>query len=318
MNALYLECFSGISGDMLAGALLDLYGNFKDGFNKDLDGSLNRNSDDCFNRDSDNCFDGDFDDDLNRDFDRRGEWLIQTLKSLPTEGFDIQISTVQKSSLRACDFLVQLEEPYETHDADLSYLHTYTKNETAHATTLSHEQMPERNLAEITKILQNSNLTDGAKETAIRIFTILANAEAKVHGLPVENIHFHEVGAVDSIVDIAAIAALTDAIKKEYRIEQIYVSTLYEGHGTVRCRHGMLPIPVPAVAEIAKTHALSLHPIDIEGELVTPTGAAAVAALCTGQTPPANYRIKKIGIGAGKRNYPTAGIVRAMIVEESN
>ena len=318
MNALYLECFSGISGDMLAGALLDLYGNFKDGFNKDLDGSLNRNSDDCFNRDSDNCFDGDFDDDLNRDFDRRGELLIQTLKSLPIEGFDIQISTVQKSSLRACDFLVQLEEPYETHDADLSYLHTYTKNETAHATTLSHEQMPERNLAEITKILQNSNLTDGAKETAIRIFTILANAEAKVHGLPVENVHFHEVGAVDSIVDIAAIAALTDAIKKEYRIEQIYVSTLYEGHGTVRCRHGMLPIPVPAVAEIAKTHALSLHPIDIEGELVTPTGAAAVAALCTGQTQPANYRIKKIGIGAGKRNYPTAGIVRAMIVEESN
>ena len=318
MNALYLECFSGISGDMLAGALLDLYGNFKDGFNKDLDGSLNRNSDDCFNRDSDNCFDGDFDDDLNRDFDRRGEWLIQTLKSLPIEGFDIQISTVQKSSLRACDFLVQLEEPYETHDADLSYLHTYTKNETAHATTLSHEQMPERNLAEITKILQNSNLTDGAKETAIRIFTILANAEAKVHGLPVENVHFHEVGAVDSIVDIAAIAALTDAIKKEYRIEQIYVSALYEGHGTVRCRHGMLPIPVPAVAEIARAHALSLHPIDIEGELVTPTGAAAVAALCTGPTPPADYRIKKIGIGAGKRNYPTAGIVRAMIVEESN
>ena len=144
------------------------------------------------------------------------------------------------------------------------------------------------------------------------IFDILADAEAKAHGVPRNQVHFHEVGAVDSIVDIAAVAVCLDDLAPE----QIIISPLSEGNGTVRCQHGVLPIPVPAVANIAAAHGLPIHRTAVAGELVTPTGAAIAAAVMQPQNIlPDRYAIRGIGVGAGKRDYATAGILRAMWLE---
>lgn len=161
------------------------------------------------------------------------------------------------------------------------------------------------------QILNASALTDRAKQLAIKIFQIIAEAESKAHGLPVEEVHFHEVGAVDSIVDIAAVAFCLDNLD----IDQVIVPVLYEGTGTVRCQHGILPIPVPAVANIADAHGLHLHLTSTRGEFVTPTGAAIVAAIRTSEVLPPSFKIVKTGIGAGKRTYERPSLLRAMLIE---
>ena len=168
-------------------------------------------------------------------------------------------------------------------------------------------------MADIVEILNGSALTDRAKKLAVRIFQIIAEAESKAHGLPVEEVHFHEVGAVDSIVDIAAVAVCLDNLD----ITEVIVPVLYEGTGTVRCQHGVLPIPVPAVVNIANAHGLNLTITSSKGEFVTPTGAAIVAAIRTADTLPASFRIVKTGLGAGKRNYDRPSFLRAMLIEEN-
>ena len=155
-------------------------------------------------------------------------------------------------------------------------------------------------------------MTDRAKEIAVSVFEILAEAEAKAHGTAREEVHFHEVGAVDSIVDIAAAAVCLD----ELDITDVIVTKLYEGTGTVRCQHGVIPIPVPAVVNIVQEKGLSLQITDVEGELVTPTGAAIAAAIKTSDHLPEEFAIEKIGIGAGKRQYACPGILRAMLIRE--
>lgn len=154
-------------------------------------------------------------------------------------------------------------------------------------------------------------MTDGAKAIAHRTFGFVADAEARAHGVPVGEVHFHEVGAVDSIADIIAIAVAADDLAPD----GVVVSDLPCGYGTVRCQHGLIPVPAPATAFIAEAAGLTLSPVDVEGELVTPTGAAAAAALRTEVALPERFSIKAIGMGAGKRAYDTPGILRAMIIE---
>ena len=156
-------------------------------------------------------------------------------------------------------------------------------------------------------------MTENAKKIALRIFEILAEAESKAHNVPVDQVHFHEVGAVDSIVDIVSVAVCLDDLD----ITEVIVPVLCEGRGTVRCQHGILPIPVPAVANIVSANHLRLKMTEVEGELVTPTGAAIVAAVKTKDKLPETFEIQKIGIGAGKRQYECPGILRAMIISES-
>ena len=225
--------------------------------------------------------------------------LNETLNSLSISGqFQTKISRVSKSGLDACDFDVVLER--ENHDHDMHYLHGHDHH---------HEH---RGLIEIQGIIRCSRMTERAKELAEKIFDILANAEAKAHGKPKTEVHFHEVGAVDSIVDIAAVAICLDNLG----IEDVIIPTLYEGSGTVRCQHGVLPIPVPAVANIVNAENLTLRITETEGEFVTPTGAAIAAAIRTEEKLPENFRILKTGIGAGKRNYERPSILRAMLIEE--
>ncbi|EGG84997.1 TIGR00299 family protein [Lachnospiraceae bacterium 2_1_46FAA] len=274
---LYLECYAGISGDMTVAALLDL------GADQDV--------------------------------------LNETLNSLSISGqFQTKISRVSKSGLDACDFDVVLER--ENHDHDMHYLHGHDHHhEHTHDHDHHHEHTHEhghdhhhehRGLIEIQGIIRCSRMTERAKELAEKIFDILANAEAKAHGKPKTEVHFHEVGAVDSIVDIAAVAICLDNLG----IEDVIIPTLYEGSGTVRCQHGVLPIPVPAVANIVNAENLTLRITETEGEFVTPTGAAIAAAIRTEEKLPENFRILKTGIGAGKRNYERPSILRAMLIEE--
>lgn len=287
-KTLYLECYSGISGDMTVGALLDL------GADEQV--------------------------------------LEEALKSLPLDEFDIAVTRVKKSGLDACDFNVILDEAHDPHDHDMEYLHGHAQghshkdghehthghiHEDGHEHTQGHcheHTHAHRGLPEIREIIRKSCLSSRARETALRIFWVLAEAEAKAHGMPVEQVHFHEVGAVDSIVDIAAAAVCLDNLD----ITEVIVTELYEGRGTVRCQHGIIPVPVPAVVNIASAYDLSLHMTETEGELVTPTGAAIVAAVKTKDKLPESYRILKTGMGAGKRDYGRTGVLRAMLIEPEN
>lgn len=267
-NTLYLECQSGISGDMTVAALLDL------GADEEV--------------------------------------LKKTLSSLPVSGFQIQISRVKKAGLDVCDFDVLLDKLHENHDHDMDYLHGHSHEHSHNHSAHAHHHHAHRGMKEIMDILNAAALTDRARATAVRIFTILGEAEAKAHGTTLEEVHFHEVGAVDSIVDIVSVAVCLDNLE----IEEVIVPEICEGGGTIRCQHGILPVPVPAVTNIAAAHGLKLHLTGEEGEYITPTGAAIVAAVGTSKNLPESFLIKKIGLGAGKREYKRPGILRAMLIEE--
>lgn len=278
---LYFECNSGISGDMTVAALLDL------GADRQV--------------------------------------LMEALNSLPLSGYSIEIKDVFKSGIRACDFNVLLQT--DNHDHDMEYLHGDAAHihadSTAHShafhsealedihTQSSHHHHGSRNLHDVIEIIKAGNLTDRARALAIRTFQILAEAEAFVHGKNINEVHFHEVGAVDSIVDIVAAAVCIDNLQ----VEKIVFSPLTDGIGQIRCQHGLMPIPVPAVTAIATQQNLILKTSSIEGELVTPTGAAIAAAAATGDVLPDEYLIRKLGFGAGKRKYQSSGLLRTMLLE---
>lgn len=279
-KTLYLECYSGISGDMTVAALLDL------GADQTV--------------------------------------LENVLESLPVSGFQTKVSRVVKSGIDACDFDVVLDKEHENHDHDMEYLHGHThEGEEFHTHEHTHSHAAEsayghhhhehRGMKEITHIIGHGAMTENAKRIALRIFGILAEAESKAHNVPADQVHFHEVGAVDSIVDIVSVAVCLDNLD----ITDVIVPVLCEGRGTVRCQHGILPVPVPAVANVVSANHLRLKITEVEGELVTPTGAAIVAAVKTGDRLPEKFEIQKTGIGAGKRRYECPGILRAMIISES-
>ncbi len=292
MTCLYLDLSSGISGDMFTAALLDL------GANETK--------------------------------------LRAVLCSLQLPGFTIAISRIQRAALDMCDFKVALAQ--DNHDADMAFLfghpaaaplppalqpgmlrpateptqshHHASGHAHAHPHNHPHEHV-HRNLADITAIIERSAADVKAKTLALRIFNILAEAEAQAHGVSLDEVHFHEVGALDSIVDIlSAAVCVTDL-----NIDAVYVSTLQEGHGTVNCAHGTLPIPVPAVSRIAERYHLPITFTDLEGELITPTGAAILAALHPKFTAPPRSCIAATGFGAGKRAYARPSFVRALLLE---
>jgi uncharacterized protein (TIGR00299 family) protein len=189
-------------------------------------------------------------------------------------------------------------------------LHTYSTE--AHIPVGEERRHEHRGLPEILHIIRHTHMTEGAREIAVRIFRILAGAEAKAHGLPENEVHFHEVGAVDSIVDIISAAVCLDNLG----ITRCIVPGLCEGTGTIRCQHGIMNVPVPAVVNIVQAHQLKLSVTDIRGELVTPTGAAIVAAVKTADDLPESFRIIKTGMGGGKRAYERPSILRAMLIED--
>lgn len=235
------------------------------------------------------------------------ERLTQMLEKLSLEGFSVSVTRVKKAGINCCDFDVKLDAAHENHDHDMAYLHGL--GDTSHDHDHHHAH---RGLAQVEQVIDAASLSDRARGLARDAFRILARAEAKAHGLPIDQVHFHEVGAVDSIVDVLAAAFLIDDLD----IERAIVPALTDGHGTIRCQHGVIPVPVPATLNICIAHGLPLSSSSVEGELVTPTGAALVAALEPEFSLPERYTIRAVGLGAGKRSYERPSILRAMLIEE--
>ena len=207
--------------------------------------------------------------------------LETALKSMGlNEEFTYKISEVKVNSIKATDFDVIIKKHHHDHLGHDSHHH-------------------HRNLSDIISIIDKADTTESAKNLAKRIFTIVAEAESKVHGLPIDEVHFHEVGAIDSIADVVSFSVLFDDLE----VDKVYFKSLTEGTGTVECQHGIMNVPVPAVCEIASKYHLPLKITDNEGEMITPTGAAIAAALYTGEKLPETIIIEKVGNGAGKRPY---------------
>lgn len=223
MKTAYLDCFSGISGDMMVGALIDL------GFPL--------------------------------------EKLEEEITKLPLHGFRLTCKRVKKNGIDAAKFSVHVEKSQH-----------------------------HRHYSDIRTMIEDSRLKDDVKKMSLNIFAALAEAEGKVHGIAPEKVHFHEVGAVDSIADIVATAIGMDYL----RITSVNVSPLVTGTGIVNCDHGAMPVPAPATAELLKGIPFSRS--DEKVELVTPTGAAIVKSLAAsyGEMPPMS--VEAIGYGAGDKD----------------
>lgn len=279
---LYFECKSGISGDMSVAALLDLGA------------------------------------------DR--EKLEKALASMKLDNeFTYNISKKSVNGIMATDFDVILPDRcngghncgHGAHHCGHGHddcEHEHCEGEHHHHCgngNCGHSHCHEhRNLEDVNAIIDSADITDNAKNLAKKIFKIVAEAESKVHGKEIKDVHFHEVGAIDSIADIVSFAVLFDDLSPE----NVYFSTLTDGQGFVICQHGKIPVPVPAVCEIAAAYKLPLKITDNDGEMVTPTGAAIAAALYTGEELPEGFVIEKTGYGAGKRHYENP-VLRVMSIK---
>ena len=234
------------------------------------------------------------------------EKLAAVLESLHVDGFDYHISRRSSRGIEGCDFEVTLHEHHHDHEHEHDHEHHHHEHEHEH----HHEH---RNLNDVYAVIDRGEMTGRARDLAKKIFLIVAEAESKAHGKPVEEVHFHEVGAIDSIVDIVSAAVLID----DLGITDCVVTGLTEGHGSVHCQHGDLPVPVPAVLNIAAAYSIPLRTSEVNGEMVTPTGIAIAAALRTRSELPAQYTVSRVGIGLGKRDFGRANILRAMLLEEA-
>src|SRR6185436_6619425 len=208
-------------------------------------------------------------------------YLREQLSSLSVTGFKIDFETVNRSGLSA----------------------TYARVETA-------PEHKHRHLSDIKQIIETSALSAAVKQRAVQIFTRLAEAEARVHNEPVEQVHFHEVGAVDAIVDVVGAAICFDAL----RIDHFVCSPIHVGSGTVEMAHGRFPVPPPAVTELLK--GVPFYSTDLKGELLTPTGAAIITTVCNEYGPIPRMTTESTGYGAGTREYPDfPNVLRVLLGE---
>ncbi|MBU7008331.1 nickel pincer cofactor biosynthesis protein LarC [Phosphitispora fastidiosa] len=202
---------------------------------------------------------------------------------MPLEGYDIKIRRIIKSGISAIKFDVLRET----------------------------EETSERHLHDIEQIIDTSRLTAEVKDRSKAVFRLLAAAEAKVHGTTPDKVHFHEVGAVDSIVDIVGAVIALNLL----RVDRIVASPLPMGKGFVRCSHGLIPVPAPATVELLK--GMVTYGSEHEGETVTPTGAALLSALAGQCGPMPALEVEGVGYGAGTRDYGVPNVVRAIIGKEA-
>ena len=279
MKTLYLDCFSGISGNMFVGMLLD--------------GGV--------------------------PFDAFSE----AMKSLGLSGYRLLHEPVNKCGIEATHYNVILEEEerhhhdhhhdhhddghhdHHHHDADEHHAHAHHG---AVDTAGHHHVHHHRGLKEIREIITSSPLSEKVKTTSLAVFQALGEAEAHVHGVPVESVHFHEVGAIDCILDIVGtVWAL------EYAgIERVLASPIHTGTGFVRCAHGVMPVPAPATAQLLS--GIPCYDTDIQGELVTPTGAALVKTLASYVgTRPAEFIHHTTAYGAGTKDLTIPNVLRGFI-----
>lgn len=268
MKTLYLDIFSGISGDMLIGALIDL------GVN--------------------------------------AAKLERELKKLRLDGYHLHASRQHKSAIEGVKFDVHLAHEHDDHHHDDHHGHD-------HGHTHHHEDEPghhhhdeQRTFTQIKKLIMGSKLTPWVKKKSVAVFQRIAAAEGKIHGLPPEQVHFHEVGAVDSIVDIVGACIGLELLGKP----RVLAAPVTEGTGWVKCAHGRFPIPAPATLAILGARGIGITQCEEPQELVTPTGAALLAEFVEGFGPMSGLVAEKVGFGLGTRDSKTRpNVLRAVLGE---
>ena len=269
MKTLYFDCSSGISGNMTLGALLEIVGD--------------------------------------------DNYLLNELKKLNVDGYRIEISNKVKNGITGKYVDVILEDDVHDHEHEHEHHHGHShEHEHEHHHGHSHEHEHEhhhhahRNLNDVKAIIDNSSIDEKSKELAKRIFLRVAKAESKVHNKPLEEVHFHEVGAIDSIVDIVGTAILINKINPD----KIISSVVNDGYGFIECAHGTMAVPVPATSEIFASSNVKFRQIDVDTELVTPTGAAIIAELSEEFTTLPAMVTEKIGWGAGFKDLKIPNVLK--------
>ena len=220
-------------------------------------------------------------------------YLLNELKKLNIDEYKIEISKKVKNGITGTYVDVILEHDHHKKDHHEQHQH-------------EHHHHEHRNLNDVNTIIENSSLEEKVKELAKRIFLRVAKAESKVHNKPLDEVHFHEVGAIDSIVDIVGTAILIHKINPD----KIISSVVNDGYGFIRCAHGLISVPVPATSEIFANSNVEFRQIDIDTELVTPTGAAIIAELATEFTTLPAMVTEKIGWGAGSKDLKIPNILK--------
>ena len=276
MKALYIECNSGISGDMTLGALIDL------GANIDL--------------------------------------ILKELSKLDIHGEYLLIpSKVKKNGITGTDLDVVVKETSHEHGSDGKFDRLVKTNDSGGNEYVLHDydflpteedfykQHKHSSFKSIKKMIEDSDLNPRVKTMAVNIFTVIAKAEANVHNIPLEKVVFHEVGAVDSIIDIVGTAIAVDLLKADV----IYCTQVYDGTGFIECRHGTIPVPVPAVMEMMKESKI---PVvineEIKTEMVTPTGFGILEGLNAECKSMLEIKVEKVGYGFGNRDTGLFNAVR--------
>lgn len=232
--------------------------------------------------------------------------VLEEIAKLGIGGYEIDIKKTNRFSISGTDVHVKL-------DGGVHCQHTHAQDENQehhHEGDHSHSHNDgERSLGHITHIINNSRITENAKKISIEIFKEIAKAEAIVHGKSLEDVHFHEVGAVDSIVDIVGAAICIDLL----HIDEVVCSKVHEGQGFVNCQHGRLPIPVPAVAQMIKNSGIAMVIEDVQAELVTPTGLGILKVLkkSCGKMP--NMEVEAVGYGFGKTETGRLNALRVFL-----
>jgi uncharacterized protein (TIGR00299 family) protein len=269
MRTLYIECNMGAAGDMLAAALLELVP------------------------------------------DR--EAVLAQLNNLGIPGLQVKAETMVKQGITGTHLRVTVHgEEEESHDHDHEHHHEHEhhhdhEHEHEHVHHMHHHV--HRGPGEIARILESLPLPAGTVKQAKEVYGLLADAEAAVHGAPVEEVHFHEVGALDAIADIVSVCLLMDILKPE----RVVVSPVVTGFGQVRCAHGLMPVPAPATARLLE--GIPMTAGSQEGELCTPTGAALLRHFADGFGRMPVMQVEKIGYGMGKKDFPAANCVRVFLGE---
>lgn len=276
------------------------------------------------------------------------EYLKTELKKLKLEDYELSLEKDMKLGMSASYFEVRVDGvPVEdacqhehshgdhdhshehshshshTHDQDHEHNHDHDhhhghqhdhnhghSHEHDHENSHSHSHdHVHRNIYDIEEIIDNSELNQRVKDLAKRIFKFIAVAESKIHNMDYRDLHFHEVGALDSIVDIVGFSILLDAISPS----KIYSSDLHVGRGFVNCAHGVMPVPAPATLEIIKDAGIPVFSRGIRGEITTPTGAAILAAVVDEYSMPDGFVVEKIGYGSGKKDLEIPNILRVSL-----
>lgn len=316
-KTLYLETSSGISGDMFVAAMIDLGADPEaleralnsipaDGFMVEIS-SVKKSGIACcdFNVILDAAHE-------NHDHDMAYLYGPAPVNSAAPQEEAHHCHCHEDEEEHHCHCHEDEEAPHcHCHEEEAHHCHCH-EEAPHHHHDHEHHHHHGRHLAEIMGIIDATDMTDSAKALAGKMFHIVAEAESLAHHMPLEEVHFHEVGAIDSIVDIIAAAVTFDSLG----ITDVIIPCLTEGRGTVRCQHGVLPVPVPATMNIIEAYDMPLTIMEAKGEYVTPTGAAIAAAICTTHQLPKAFRIVRTGLGAGKRAYTErTNILRAYLIE---